>query len=193
MEHSTCTLDISSDEESSARLKDERGKENVPPMDDISQTTSRIYSSSSSSLSNEMDARELEMAEMKARMRQNRRRKEIDENAIEIDRAPLGALAAEDFYAEGCDGESVFLVPSDPDSLEEEENENENGRDCEEPIPAFDFAVDVKGKGKAIDIGGDIEELMRRKSDDEAKLLQPIEQAEEGFEVWESGSAKGDE
>jgi len=197
MEHSTCTLDISSDEESSARLRDERGKENVPPMDDISQTTSRIYPSSSS-LSNEMDAREMGMAEMKARMRQNRRRKEIDENAIEIDRAPLGALAAEDFYAEGCDGESVFLIPSDPDFPEgeeenENEHENENERECEEPIPAFDFAVDVKGKGKAIDIGVDIEELMRRKSDDEAKLLQPIEKAEEGFEVWESGSAKGDE
>ncbi|RAL61712.1 hypothetical protein DID88_002780 [Monilinia fructigena] len=66
MEHSTCTLDISSDEESLTRLRDERGKENVPPPDDISQTRtsmSAFASTSSTSLSHrtEVDLREMKM------------------------------------------------------------------------------------------------------------------------------------
>lgn len=44
MEHSTCTLDLSSDEESRVRERDERGKENVPPQDDVSQTRTAVTS-----------------------------------------------------------------------------------------------------------------------------------------------------
>jgi hypothetical protein len=167
MEHSTCTLDISSDEESAARMRDERGKENVPPLDDISQTRSQ--------LSNAVDAAEESMQDIKARIRA---RRAVAEGAIDIDRSPLGDLAAEDFYAEGCDGSSVFVIPSD--SPEEE---------CESEVPVtFDFSpeIDIKGKGKELQV--DVDELLRKDDFEmapKAVLLEPIEKAEEGFEVWE--------
>jgi hypothetical protein len=176
MEHSTCTLDISSDEESVRRERDNRGKENVPPPDDISQTRTSLSSSSSINVAEA----EASMADLKARIRASRLKREEAEGAIECDRAPLGDLAAEDFYAEGCDGESVFLVAA--------EGEEEEG---DEQVPlSFDFVVEDKGKGVDIDV------LMLK--DDivaapQAKLLEPIEKAEEGFELWESSSAKGEE
>ncbi|KAH8775971.1 hypothetical protein F5882DRAFT_161952 [Hyaloscypha sp. PMI_1271] len=174
MEHSTCTLDISSDEESRARERDCRGKENVPPPDDISQT--RTYLSSSSSVE-----AELSMHEIKARIRASRKKREVDEGACDVDRAPLGDLAAEDFYADGCDGESVFLVPA------EASEEEEQSADCH---ATFDFIADLKGKGKELDV----DTLMSKDGlAPKAKLLEPIEKAEEGFELWESGSAKDGE
>ncbi|TVY41561.1 hypothetical protein LSUB1_G004568 [Lachnellula subtilissima] len=173
MEHSTCTLDISSDEESAARLKDERGKENVPPLDDISQTRSQLTS---------VDAVEESMNDIKARIRA---RRAVAEGAIDVDRSPLGDLAAEEFYAEGCDGESVFIIASD-EAVEEE--------GCETEAPGmFDFTPEVDGKGKGKEVQVDVDALMRK--DDfqvapKAMLLEPIEKADDGFEVWESGSAK---
>lgn len=182
MEHSTCTLDISSDEESAARERDCRGKENVPPADDVSQTRTLISES--------VVQTEVEISEMKARARATRRKR--DESAIEIDRCPLGDLVAADFYAEGCDGDSAFVISeTDVEDLEVETGSAE--------VPSsltFDFSAELaaKGKGKATEI--DVDELMR-KDDREmampAKVLEPIEKAEEGFELWESGSAKGDE
>ena len=57
----------------------------------------------------------------------------------------------------------------------------------------FDFNADVVGKGKGIEV--DIDALMAKSTDEvpKARLLEPIEKAEEGFQLWESGSAKGDE
>ena len=179
MEHSTCTLDISSDEESAARMKDERGKENVPPPDDISQT--RIPLSSS--------VGESSMEDIKSRIRASRRRREVNDGAIDIDRSPLGDLAAEDFYADGCDGESVFLIPSDIVDADEE------GCDQDGTPLTFDFTADVHGKGKELAVDADVDALMMRNEGDvapKAALLEPIAKAEEGFEVWESGSANGD-
>ena len=178
MEHSTCTLDISSDEESAARMKDERGKENVPPPDDISQTRT---------LANEVAAAESSMSDMKARARAHRRRKEIDNGAIDVDRCPLGEMPAEEFYAEGCDGGSVFLVPSEAADAEEDETDTETA-----PAMKFDFVAELKGKTKEVDVDA----LMRKDDCDIAKkaaLLEPLEKAEADFELWESGSAKGDE
>jgi hypothetical protein len=174
MEHSTCTLDISSDEESVRRERDNRGKENVPPPDDISQTRTSL-----SSRNLNVAETEASMADLKARIRASRRKREEDEGAIELDRAPLRDLAAEDFYAEGCDGESVFLVPAEGEEEEEEKA----------PL-SFDFVSAEKGKGIDIDI-----DVLMQKDDivaaPKAVLLEPIEKAEEGFEVWESSSDKG--
>jgi len=168
MEHSTCTLDISSDEESAARLKDERGKENVPPLDDISQTRSQLTS---------VDAVEDSMNDIKARIRA---RRAVAEGAINIDRSPLGDLAAEEFYA---DGESVFIIASD-EAAEEEGREG-----CETEAPGtFDFTPEVDGKGKGKEVQVDVEALMRKDDFEvapKAMLLEPIEKADEGFEVWE--------
>lgn len=175
MEHSTCTLDISSDEESRARERDCRGKENIPPPDDISQTRTSLSSSN-------VDAAELSMHDIKARVRASRKKRELEEGAIDIDRAPLGDLAAEDFYAEGCDGESVFLIPAEASEGEEQQQE--------ESHPTFDFIADLKSKGKELDI----DTLMSKDGvAPKAKLLEPIEKAEDGFELWESGSAKDGE
>jgi hypothetical protein len=196
MEHSTCTLDISSDEETEARRRDERGKENVPPLDDISQTSTRL---SSGSMSTD------DFMEAKARARSSRRRKEVEEGAIEIDRSPLGDLAAEEFYAEGCSASSVVLVADDECEAEVEpeaeqipyEPQAESMAEVEveshfqAPACEFDFSLDQdpKGKGKAV------EELMM-KSDTEvpaqAALFEPLEKSDTDFEVWESASAKGD-
>ncbi|KAG9235169.1 hypothetical protein BJ875DRAFT_399589 [Amylocarpus encephaloides] len=194
MEHSTCTLDISSDEETEARLRDERGKENVPPLDDISQTRTLLTTTSSS-----LDIAEDTVTGIKARIRARRSRLVLDENAIEIDRSPLGDLAAEDFYAEGCDGSSVFLIV-DEDAESDVEQEEVVPLECEIPhVPTtttFDFVAEVKGKGREIDAsarGLDVESLMQKDDFDlapKAALLEPLEKADEGFEVWESGSAK---
>lgn len=177
MEHSTCTLDISSDEESVRRERDNRGKENVPPPDDISQTRTSLSSSSGLNVAQA----EASMADLKARIRASRQKREEAEGAIECDRSPLGDLAAEDFYAEGCDGESVFLVTAEDDEEEEEEQ-----------VPAsFNFVADTKGKDIDIDVLMQKDDMVAAP---QAKLLEPIERAEEGFELWESDheSVKGE-
>lgn len=181
MEHGACTLDISSDEETSARMRDERGKENVPPMDDISQTRTTI--------SNEVEATETSMAELKARARRRR-----DVNECDIDRNPLGNLNAEEFYAEGCDEKSVFIIDPEADSADAEHGEApEDLEAVAEPVSmTFDFITEVKGKGKEIDV----ETLMAKDNfavAPKASLLEPIEKAEQGFEIWASGSDKGDD
>jgi hypothetical protein len=207
MEHSTCVLDISSDEETEARRRDERGKENVPPLDDISQTQSRLPSASTS-----LDGG---FVEGKAKAKRSMRcRKEIEQGAIEIDREPLRDLVAEEFYPEGCgEGDVVFVA--------DEEHEDETpalllssthtlsptspALSLPTPLSAdltaceFDFTVnmsssdmDVKGKGRMVEI----DELMEKSNSEmpaQAAVFAPIEKAEEGFEVWESGSAKGDD
>ncbi|KAG4435050.1 hypothetical protein IFR05_009474 [Cadophora sp. M221] len=181
MEHGACTLDISSDEESAARERDARGKENVPPVDDVSQTRTVLGNATSSTLGlgGELDA-EASMREIKARLhRASHRGGGRDENAIEVDRAPLGDLAAEDFYGDvvgDADGEGNVEL-----------SEGEVG-----VAKTFEFGADVVGKGKGVEV--DIDALMEGGSGSgKARLLEPIEKVEEGWSVWESGSAKGDE
>lgn len=175
MEHSTCTLDISSDEESAFRTKDERGKENVPPLDDISQTRAQI--------SDPIVQSESSMSAIKATTRSSRREKEVEDGAIDIDRSALGELSAEEYYADGYDVSSVFLIPSD----EEDEVEKEH-------VPlTFDFAAEIKGKERQIDI----DDLMQKNDLNmprKAALLEPIEKAGNNFELWdESACAKVNE
>ena len=158
------------------RERDNRGKENVPPPDDISQTRTSLSSSSGINVAEA----EASMADLKARIRASRLKREEAEGAIECDRAPLGDLAAEDFYAEGCDGESVFLVAAEEEGEEEEQ------------VPvSFDFVADIKGEGIDIDVLMQKDDIVAAP---QAKLLEPIEKAEEGFELWESDheSAKGE-
>lgn len=84
LQHSTCTLDISSDEESERKRNRDRAegrdKENVPPPDDVSQT---------------------------------RRAPRADDMIVEKERVALGEMNTADFYAEGCDETSVIIVPED--------------------------------------------------------------------------------
>jgi hypothetical protein len=81
----------------------------------------------------------------------------------------------------------VFLIPSE--GVEEGGNVEEVG----ECAISFNFVAKVKGMGKEIDI--DIDALIEKDGfgvAPKAALLEPIEKAEEGFEVWESVTAKGD-
>ncbi|KAG4421718.1 hypothetical protein IFR04_005094 [Cadophora malorum] len=201
MEHGACTLDISSDEESAARERDARGKENVPPMDDVSQTRSGLATSSSSSgiaigVNGELDA-EAEMRDIKARLHRasRRQRAQVDENAIEVDRAPLGDLVAEDFYGEGVGAGEVVVVGEDG----EESHEQEQEREREQSVgvvgvaKTFDFTAEVVGKGKGVEVDVNLGVVVEGVEGGKARLLEPIERVEEGWSVWESGSAKGDE
>lgn len=94
LQHSTCVLDISSDEESEVKASRERAegrdKENIPPMDDVSQTSSRRAA-----------------------------RLSADDMVVEKERVALGEMNTSDFYADGCDETSVIIVPGDEEEQPE--------------------------------------------------------------------------
>ncbi|KAL1845811.1 hypothetical protein Daus18300_014440 [Diaporthe australafricana] len=156
LQHSTCRLDISSDEEckqKSGREKAEgRGKENVPPADDISQTSAR-------------------------------RTTTISEGGMEYEkpRTALGDLNVEDFYAEGCDPTSVFIVPED-----EEDGTVVGGERQEKPHDdvAPEPSLEIKTSVEATVESDEPEELVK------LATLQPVEGTGESFDLWESSSAK---
>ncbi|KAL2882047.1 hypothetical protein SGCOL_002305 [Colletotrichum sp. CLE4] len=165
LQHGTCVLDISSDEESERKASRDRAegrdKENVPPVDDVSQTSAR----------------------------RSARRTSEDEMIFEKERIALGEMDASEFYAFGCDESSIIIIPAD----EEEEEENEVAApqtavpELKEIVPEPTVAsleVPVEEKG--------VDELMGKSSETAAKaaLLEPMEGTGESFELWESGSAK---
>ena len=197
MEHGACILDISDDSDSSFSndLRRERGKENVPPVDDVSQT--RLAASSSGVSAG--------VGSEKSRMRKQKEL-EAGDIDIDIDRSPLSSLLAKDFYAPGCDGSEIVIVPGDEDG----EQGACNGGALETATPdipapeqqandvAFTFSPALTlPQGQGTNISTERIEALMQKDDismpTKARLLEPIEKAEEGFEVWESGSAKGDE
>lgn len=181
LQHSTCTLDISSDEESerkARRDRDEgRDKENVPPMDDVSQTQA---------------ARRMAAATPAG----------PDEMVFEKTRGALGELNAADYYAEGCDSTSVFIVAAD-------EEEVEHDVKLETTQPATDIAPapvlvapeevplpleadDDLASDFSVEADVSIDFLMGKVNDEPsskaAAVLQPIEGTGESFDLWESGS-----
>lgn len=131
LQHGTCVLDISGVEV----VRED--KENVPPMDDVSQTVRRVEG----------------------------------EMVIEKERVSLGELNRREFFAEGCDEESIILVPADEDV-------------------APQATIEIKEQVTA-DIKGEIDELMAQtESSSTTSALQPLEGTGESFELWESGSFK---
>ncbi|KAI1108787.1 hypothetical protein F5Y14DRAFT_59817 [Nemania sp. NC0429] len=92
LEHHACILDISSDEECENRRRREleECKENVPPADDISQTS---------------------------RPRPARFATCGDKMVVEKERSPLREMDPRDFYAHGFDENSVVLVSDDEDEV----------------------------------------------------------------------------
>ena len=87
MEHSTGILDISDDEETSAK-KNDKGKENIPPLETVSMVSTMPGPAT-------------------------RKNMMVDEA-----RSPLGDLNASEFYGVGVDSASVFIVPADDESGE---------------------------------------------------------------------------
>jgi hypothetical protein len=168
LQHSTCVLDISSDEENETRRQRERveGKENVPPADDISQTS---------------------------RPRSARHAANADDMIVEKERAPLGEMNVRDYYAEGCDESSIVFVPGDEDEQHPEQQSN-NAEVEVAPEPKPEVKIDEAPVAEPVLVDGSktVEELMQQTEQPTpaAALLQPIEGTGESFEVWESSSAK---
>ena len=171
LQHSTCVLDISSDEESEQKLRRERAegrdKENIPPPNDVSQTS---------------------IARTEAAQSE-------DDMAIEKARNPLSQLNAADFYAAGCDEASVILVHAD----EAEEELLAADKSIDEIVNqktvevAETKAVEVKAT-EVPEVALSVDCIMTGdKPACEAALLEPMEGTGESFELWESGSQKADE
>lgn len=153
LQHSTCRLDISSDEECGRKLgrekAEDRGKENVPPADDVSQTSAR-------------------------------RATTMSEGGMEYEkpRTALGDLNAEDFYADGCDPTSVFIVPED-----EEDGTVVDGEQPEKPQDGTTSKLSLEIKATA-------ETTLEPEEPIKLATLQPVEGTGESFDLWESSSAK---
>ncbi|KAK4082807.1 uncharacterized protein Triagg1_1697 [Trichoderma aggressivum f. europaeum] len=163
LQHSTCTLDISSDEETEQRAKRDgaegRDKENIPPADDVSQTSAHRASPSPKG----------------------------DEMLFEKQRVALGEMNAADFYAEGCDETSVILIHED----EDEDGEPEAPIATVSNIPSYiPEEPEEEEEEDELEIHQDIDALISRSIGSKAAVLQPIEGTGESFELWESSSAK---
>ncbi|KAF7539354.1 hypothetical protein G7Z17_g12441 [Cylindrodendrum hubeiense] len=160
LQHSTCTLDISSDEESESKAMRERAegrdKENIPPPDDVSQTSSR------------------------------RTRFSADDMVIEKERVALGEMKTADFYAEGCDETSVIIIPADEEERPAEVQLPAPMTKNFALIPELK-AVDSASETEQ-DIDALISKPTEGSS--KAAVLEPMEGTGDSFELWESGSNK---
>lgn len=166
--HSTCTLDIS-DDESRQAVKDDREKENIPPFD---------YSGSLSHPA----ATTIRPVSRKDMM--------TDEP-----RSPLGDLDAREFYAEGCDASSYYIIPA----------EKSNIKLVEEPVKAKNVTKDVgsaiRAESKAStgsqevwkDLLAQIEETKKNNAAAALAVTEGTKDQEASLEIWESESAKGDD
>ncbi|RYP11889.1 hypothetical protein DL767_011292 [Monosporascus sp. MG133] len=174
LQHSTCVLDISSDEETESRRQRERaeGKENVPPADDISQTSrpraARLAAAAGP-----------------------------DDMIIEKERSPLGEMDVKEYYSEGCDETSIFIVPGDEDDAPQQQQQLQlqpqqipNGE--LESVSEFKLIAASSDDPIIEETTMTAEELMQKSEDPGpcAAVLEPMEGTGESFEVWESGSAK---
>ncbi|KAI1817186.1 hypothetical protein GGS20DRAFT_78862 [Poronia punctata] len=171
LQHGTCILDISSDEENETRRERERaeGKENVPPLDDISQTS---------------------------RPRAARRVTNADDMMVEKARNPLGEMDPKEYYSQGHDENSVVIVHDDED--ETVDNDFHFSSEPSQPnVPevSSDVVPEAESDNSDNAVEGvplSVEQLMGENAVPEpvAASLQPIEGTDESFEFWESSSAK---
>ncbi|KAI8956767.1 hypothetical protein F5Y11DRAFT_133807 [Daldinia sp. FL1419] len=163
LQHSTCVLDISSDEESETRRQRERaeGKENVPPVDDVSQTS---------------------------RPRATRPAAD-DDMVFEKERNPLGEMNVREYYSEGCDENTIIIIPGDDEEVSEPERQAENKSDFTATLKSGESDI---LQPVAEDGAQSVDELMEKTEEPApgAAVLEPMEGTGESFEVWESDSAK---
>jgi hypothetical protein len=182
LQHNTCTLDISSDEETelkARRARDEGlNKENIAPVDDISQTQAPRLGATAGP----------------------------DEMVFEKTRGALVEMNAADYYAEGCDATSVVIVAEDDDTAETVAEEQQPASVAAFNVPAVEAVSEVAPEQVPlpVDDAEDLEELkveaaisidvlmgkVSYEPASKAAVLQPIEGTGESFELWESGSFK---
>ena len=107
MEHSTLTLDLSSDEESSKKAEDDRGKENTPPDDYDAPTASRSTAEPSVAAPKQVKKADI-----------IRRKIIIPDDMDDGQRSPLSDLETDPFIPEGLDKESHIIVNPTPEKSE---------------------------------------------------------------------------
>jgi hypothetical protein len=107
MEHSTLTLDLSSDEESSKKAQDDRGKENTPPEDYNAPTASRPTTESSVAAPKQVKKADI-----------IRRKIVLPDDMDDGQRSPLSDLETDPFIPEGLDKESHIVVNPTPEKSE---------------------------------------------------------------------------
>ncbi|KAF4596005.1 thymidylate kinase [Ophiocordyceps camponoti-floridani] len=91
LQHGTCILDLSSEEENARKAAEDLDKENVPPVDHVSQTSVAAGP-----------------------------RRAADDMVVDKERVALGEMNAADYFPEGCDETSVVMIPGDEVDAEEE-------------------------------------------------------------------------
>lgn len=107
MEHSTLTLDLSSDEESSKKAEDDRGKENTPPEDYDAPTASRPIAEPSVAAPKQVKKADI-----------IRRKIILPDDMDDGQRSPLSDLETDPFIPEGLDKESHIVVNPTPEKSE---------------------------------------------------------------------------
>ena len=103
MEHSTLTLDLSSDEESSKKARDDRGKENTPPEDYDAPTASRSAAEHTISVPKHVKKTDII------------RRKVVTDEMDDGQRSPLSDLETDPFIPEGLEKDSHIMVNPTPE------------------------------------------------------------------------------
>lgn len=170
LQHSTCVLDISSDEESEQKARREsaegRDKENVPPSDDVSQTSAR----------------------------RSARAAALDAMVVDKERIALGEMNTADFFAAGCDETSVIIVPGDDDEQPAEPLNQSVAKPFanveKAPVADNDQSTPQLKNVETLKV---IDQLMAKsETPSHAAVLQPMEGTGESFDLWESGSTKDD-
>ena len=102
MEHSTLTLDLSSDEEGSKKERDDRGKENMPPEDYDAPTASR--SVAEPAVAAPKHVKKIDII----------RKKVVTDEMDDGQRSPLSDLETEFFVPEGLDKDSHVVINPTP-------------------------------------------------------------------------------
>ncbi|KAK5116220.1 hypothetical protein LTR62_008547 [Meristemomyces frigidus] len=103
MEHSTLTLDLSSDDEGVGRKSEERGKENVAPEGYDGPTASRAAGAA-------VAAGAVDAVSRRAEKKEVVRVKIVKEEMDDGERSPLSDLETEPFFPEGVDRDAHVIV-----------------------------------------------------------------------------------
>lgn len=178
MEHSTLTLDISSDEEVTKHEARDLGKENLAPAD-----YSDIYASSSSPVA----ASGIIMSDTAARRRLHitRRRLPRPDDMDDGERSPLSDLDTSDFIPEGLtEGSHAIANPSSEEGLEDTTS---NANVFTESIEAVLSAASVAASSALTKLDTPITEEQKAGAGQNSALLQDADDGEK-FAIWEDGS-----
>ncbi|KAH8159692.1 hypothetical protein CIB48_g8539 [Xylaria polymorpha] len=161
LDHKASGLEIMSEEEKRKKLQEEyeESKENHPPIDDISQT------------SQPRAARPVN----------------ADEMVFEKERNPLGEMDPKDYYSQGCDENSIIIVPGDEDEEAPVQNDRQFIPEVNSSVAIADQTeVDLIAESEPLEEErcASAEELMQKTDHPapSAAVLEPLEGTGESFE-----------